>query len=121
MPIYEYCCKFCGHTLEALQGIHEDPLKDCPACKQAGLKKLISKSRFKLKGTGWYETDFKEDKRKKADAETLSDEKESSSGVTTAAEGETANTKTAQKSEEKSATAGTANNEGTSATASCSD
>ena len=59
MPIYEYQCQECGHKLEAMQRITEDPLKTCPSCSKDRLKKLISKVAFQLKGTGWYETDFK--------------------------------------------------------------
>lgn len=59
MPIYEYQCGDCGHRLEALQKISEASLKDCPQCHTAGLVRLISASSFRLKGGGWYETDFK--------------------------------------------------------------
>lgn len=64
MPIYEYRCKACGHQLEKLQKISDDPLTDCPACGQPALNKLISAAGFRLKGGGWYETDFKKDKKK---------------------------------------------------------
>ena len=59
MPIYEYQCSDCGHRLEALQKISDAPLVDCPACASAGLTRLVSASSFRLKGGGWYETDFK--------------------------------------------------------------
>jgi putative FmdB family regulatory protein len=59
MPIYEYQCKACGKELEALQKISEVPLQDCPACGESALKKKISAAAFRLKGGGWYETDFK--------------------------------------------------------------
>ena len=59
MPIYEYRCQECGHELEALQKISADPLKDCPDCGAPALKKRISAVGFRLKGSGWYETDFK--------------------------------------------------------------
>lgn len=59
MPIYEYQCQDCYHQLEALQKMSADPLLQCPACDQDSLKKLISAAAFKLKGSGWYETDFK--------------------------------------------------------------
>ncbi|HLF98201.1 MAG TPA: zinc ribbon domain-containing protein [Methylococcaceae bacterium] len=59
MPIYEYVCKHCQHELEALQKISDPPLKDCPQCGQAELQKKISAAGFRLKGGGWYETDFK--------------------------------------------------------------
>lgn len=59
MPIYEYECSLCGHRLEVLQGIREPLLTDCPSCRRAGLKKLVSAAGFRLSGGGWYETDFK--------------------------------------------------------------
>jgi len=59
MPIYEYRCEACGHHLETLQKITDPPLTDCHKCGKPALKKLISASAFRLKGGGWYETDFK--------------------------------------------------------------
>jgi len=59
MPFYEYRCQSCGHELEALQKISDAPLVDCPECGQPALKKLVSAAGFRLKGSGWYETDFK--------------------------------------------------------------
>jgi putative FmdB family regulatory protein len=59
MPIYEYQCGDCGHQLEALQKISDEPLQDCPSCQQPALNKLISAAGFRLSGGGWYETDFK--------------------------------------------------------------
>lgn len=65
MPIYEYRCESCGHTLDALQKVSDAPLSDCPDCGESALKRLISAPAFRLKGSGWYETDFKSDKDKK--------------------------------------------------------
>jgi putative FmdB family regulatory protein len=59
MPIYEYLCRDCGHELEALQKMTDDALIHCPECHGETLKKKISAAGFQLKGTGWYETDFK--------------------------------------------------------------
>lgn len=59
MPIYEYQCQECGSKLEKLQRMSDDPLTDCPACGQPALKRLVSAAGFRLKGGGWYETDFK--------------------------------------------------------------
>jgi len=64
MPIYEYQCKTCGHRCEALQKMSDDAIKDCPECGKPSLAKLISASGFRLKGEGWYETDFKKGKKK---------------------------------------------------------
>ncbi len=64
MPIYEYECTQCGHQLDALQRINEPRLSECPACNKTSLKRLISAPNFRLKGKGWYETDFKTGNRK---------------------------------------------------------
>jgi len=59
MPIYEYRCQSCGHELEKLQRLKEAPLVECPSCGKPELRRLISAAGFRLKGAGWYETDFK--------------------------------------------------------------
>ena len=73
MPIYEYACGSCEHRFETIQRASEGALRDCPECGEAALKKLLSAPNFRLKGSGWYETDFKTgDKRnvaQNADAE----------------------------------------------------
>jgi len=90
MPIYEYRCEACGHYLETLQKISDPPLTVCHKCGEPALKKLISASAFRLKGGGWYETDFKTGGKKNVVA---SDSKDSP---------------TAGKSKSGDATAGTA-------------
>ena len=65
MPFYEYECPHCKYHDEVLQMINEKPLKKCPNCGKSGLKKLMSAPVFRLKGSGWYETDFKSDKENK--------------------------------------------------------
>ena len=65
MPIYEYECQKCGHTLEALQKFSDKPLRECPECGKHHLKRLVSAPLFRLAGSGWYETDFKSDKERK--------------------------------------------------------
>lgn len=65
MPFYEYQCSNCGHQLEAMQKITDAPLRKCPDCGRLALKKLLSAPVFRLKGSGWYETDFKSDKEQK--------------------------------------------------------
>ncbi|MBT8084894.1 MAG: zinc ribbon domain-containing protein [Woeseia sp.] len=72
MPIYEYACNNCKHTLDALQKMSDEPLTECPECGKSQLKRLISAPRFRLKGAGWYETDFKKDNQRnvlKSDSE----------------------------------------------------
>lgn len=64
MPIYEYECQDCGHSLDALQKMSDAPLTDCPACRKPSLRKRVSAPQFRLKGNGWYETDFKSGKKR---------------------------------------------------------
>ena len=59
MPIYEYRCNECKHEVEALQRFADPPLVKCPACGKDALTKLVSAAGFQLKGSGWYETDFR--------------------------------------------------------------
>ncbi len=65
MPFYEYECQSCKHYLEVMQKITEAPLTKCPSCGRKTLIKLISAPVFRLKGSGWYETDFKSDQENK--------------------------------------------------------
>jgi len=92
MPIYEYECKACGHRLEAIQKISDDPLMDCPECREPELKKLISAAGFRLKGGGWYETDFKSGKKKNL-AQTEAAKESKSSGKADKKSGDSKQTK----------------------------
>ncbi len=97
MPIYEYTCAKCKHTMEALQKMSDVPLRKCPACGKAALEKMISAASFRLKGGGWYETDFKTgDKKQLADSDSAN-----ASGNTDAAK--TAKKDTADKSDKPAA------------------
>lgn len=64
MPIYQYQCESCGHELEALQKMSDEPLTECPECKEQRLVKQVTAPNFRLKGSGWYETDFKTSNQK---------------------------------------------------------
>ncbi|HEY4367212.1 MAG TPA: zinc ribbon domain-containing protein [Steroidobacteraceae bacterium] len=93
MPFYEYECSSCQHHVEVLQKISEAPLRKCPDCGKQALKRLISAPVFRLKGGGWYETDFKSDQEKKRNlaggddaGESKSDAKADSSSSSTKAE-----------------------------------
>ena len=81
MPIYEYRCDNCGHELEVLQKVNEPPLVTCPECAAEALKKKISAAGFRLKGGGWYETDFKSGSKKN-----ISGEQKSADSKTASAE-----------------------------------
>ena len=65
MPFYEYECRACGAQTEVLQKISDKPLRKCEACGKNSLVKLVSAPIFRLKGGGWYETDFKSDQDRK--------------------------------------------------------
>ena len=64
MPIYEYYCQSCGHEAEIMHKIADPPATDCPECHKPELTKLVSAAGFRLGGGGWYETDFKNGKKK---------------------------------------------------------
>jgi putative FmdB family regulatory protein len=64
VPIYEYQCEECGHKLEKLMKLSDPAPVTCPACEKPGLKKQVSAAAFRLKGSGWYETDFKTGSKK---------------------------------------------------------
>jgi putative FmdB family regulatory protein len=64
MPFYEYQCTKCGHEEEVLQKISDAPLKKCSACGKSAMQKKVSAAAFRLKGGGWYETDFKSGNKK---------------------------------------------------------
>lgn len=85
MPIYGYVCTSCEHTFDALQKMSDPKLVDCPDCGEATLRKQLSAPKFRLKGKGWYETDFKTgDKRNIAgdsDKKSASKSKDSSKTV----------------------------------------
>ncbi len=70
MPFYEYQCTKCGHQEEVLQKVDDKPLKKCPVCGKSTMKKMVSAAAFRLKGSGWYETDFKSGNRKNVAGDT---------------------------------------------------
>jgi len=80
MPFYEYQCSACGAEVEVLQKITDAPLKKCPECGRNQLQKLVSAPVFRLKGSGWYETDFKKDGDKKRNLADKGDGGSGSSG-----------------------------------------
>ena len=81
MPLYEYRCKACEHKFEALQKINDEALIHCPVCDEATLRKLVSAAGFRLKGDGWYETDFKSGKKRNlAESTNASDSTAKSTG-----------------------------------------
>ncbi len=99
MPIYEYRCDNCGHEFETIQKVSEDPLKTCPACAEDGLRKKISAAGFRLKGGGWYETDFKKGSKKNvAGADAAAGSSADGNGSSTGAKSEKSDGGTSSKS-----------------------
>ncbi|TLZ44317.1 MAG: zinc ribbon domain-containing protein [Gammaproteobacteria bacterium] len=105
MPVYEYECQACKFYTEVMQKVTDTPLSRCPSCGKSSLKKLVSAPVFRLKGSGWYETDFKSDKEGKRNL--VAAEKEEAAAVSKAegAEGKpaAADAKEAKAAEGKSA------------------
>ena len=92
MPIYEYQCQTCQHELEALQKISDAPLVDCPECGKPTLRKKVSAAAFRLKGGGWYETDFKTGGKKNLAGDASDSKSDKAAGKTTDTSGKTADT-----------------------------
>jgi len=81
MPIYEYTCNECGYEYEVLQKIDDTPPETCPSCGEPSLVKKVTAAAFRLKGSGWYETDFKSTDKKnvtQSENKTPTEEKEDS-------------------------------------------
>ena len=100
MPFYEYQCSACGEQTEVMQKISDKPLRKCPECGKNTLVKLISAPVFRLKGSGWYETDFKSENDKKRN---LAGDESSGDSSSTDKSADKATDKSADKPAEKSA------------------
>jgi putative FmdB family regulatory protein len=98
MPFYEYECTNCKYYTEIMQKVSDTPLKKCPSCGKNAMKKLLSAPVFRLKGAGWYETDFKSDKEARRNL--AEKEKEPAPEKKDAAK-ESADAKPAEKAESK--------------------
>jgi len=96
MPFYEYECPHCGYDEEVLQKITDKPLTKCPSCGKKGLRKLMSAPVFRLKGSGWYETDFKSDKENKRNLHGADKEEAKTETKTETAKTETPKTEAAK-------------------------
>ncbi len=98
MPFYEYECTNCKFYVEALQKISDPPMRKCPSCKKQTMKRLVSAPVFRLKGGGWYETDFKSDQEGKRNL-AVGEEAAEAKSEDKAAEGKAADDKTAKPAE----------------------
>lgn len=109
MPIYEYQCQDCGHQMELIQKMSDPPASDCPACNKPALKKKVSAAAFRLKGGGWYETDFKSGDKKKNLVENKGEKpKDSSSGSKSSESSSSGGSEKSGSGSKESAPAGTA-------------
>src|ERR1700737_971470 len=107
MPFYEYECSNCKFYTEVMQKITDAPLTKCPSCGKKALKKLVSAPNFRLKGGGWYETDFKGDKENKRNL-AGADKEESSKSETAAASSESSKTEASKPEAASKTDSGTA-------------
>jgi putative FmdB family regulatory protein len=118
MPIYEYRCESCSHELDALQKLSDNPLLDCPNCKKSALRRLISAPSFRLKGDGWYETDFKSEKETKRNlVEKSSDSKEDKGSKKSNNEGKSSDNKPSKKANSNLGSESSAKKQGSGSTA----
>ena len=104
MPIYEYQCEACDHRMEKLQKLSDEPLKVCPICNEPMLNKLVSAAGFRLKGGGWYETDFKTGKKKNVAGDNPNSTDSSGSSGSDSGSGSGSGSDTSSKSSSSSAT-----------------
>jgi putative FmdB family regulatory protein len=110
MPIYEYKCNKCG-VVEVMQRITEAPLRKCPNCKSK-VERMVSRSSFVLKGSGWYATDYA---NKGKDHAPASEDGASSSNGNPKGESQGGESKTESKSETKASTESKPSDKATSA------
>src|ERR1700681_3106913 len=106
MPFYEYECANCKFYKEVMQKVSEAPLRKCPSCGKNALKKLVSAPGFRLKGAGWYETDFKSDKELKRNLAEEEPDKKEAADVKDAAKDAKADAKPGEKAAEAKAADG---------------
>jgi putative FmdB family regulatory protein len=87
MPIYEYECATCGKRFEEIQKITAPPLKKCSLCGAGQVRRLISQTSFRLKGGGWYATEYgrKKSEAPRADKPAKAPDKKDSKGESAAA------------------------------------
>ena len=104
MPIYEYRCADCGHQDEFLQKVSEPLISVCPSCGKTSFRKLLSAAGFKLKGSGWYATDFRNNGAKPAEKADAKTEAKTDAKTEAKADAKT-ETKTETKTESKPASA----------------
>jgi putative FmdB family regulatory protein len=105
MPFYEYECQACKYYAEVMQKISDAPLTRCPSCGKRALKKLVSVPVFRLKGSGWYETDFKSDKENRRNLHGAEKEEAKAESKTEAKEAKPAATEAKESKEAKPAAA----------------
>lgn len=101
MPIYEFECLSCGQRFDRLQKMSDPDPTDCPSCGAPQVKRALTAASFRLKGGGWYETDFKGEKDKKRNLVDGSGGSDSSSSAAESAGSGGSSTSESAKSETK--------------------
>ncbi len=122
MPIYEYRCEVCGHKMDHFHRSRSEPKPVCAACGEDRLERLVSLSSFHLKGSGWYATDYKSDKKQTNDGHANENEAHNESAATSEATASekpgTEPSDSSEKSTKSKHDAGSSGSEGGSATSS---
>ena len=108
MPFYEYECQSCKFYAEVMQKISDPPLVKCPSCGKRTMQKLMSAPVFRLKGSGWYETDFKSDKEGKRNLAVEREESKPAAAEESKSESKAPAAETAAKPESKTPSVTTA-------------
>ena len=102
MPTYDYQCGKCGFEFEREQRITADPIKTCPKCKRRKAKRLLSASRFILKGGGWYADGYGANAPKSSESAGASDSGSSSDSSSDSSSGGDSKSKGDSKKESSS-------------------
>ena len=95
MPIYEYVCHACGLEKEHLQKMSDAPIAQCPSCGNTEYVKKVSAASFRLKGSGWYVTDFRDKKNSQSETESKPKEETDKKTAASANQSETGTANTA--------------------------
>ena len=66
MAIYEFLCQECGYRVDLIRKMSDASVEVCPECKNKSFYKQVSAPSFKLSGSGWYESDFKNNSKNKS-------------------------------------------------------
>lgn len=64
MPTYQYQCKNCAHSFEAVESIKSEPQRKCPSCQDGTIERVVGPVVFHLKGDGWAKDGYSKPNKK---------------------------------------------------------